>query len=255
MEKLTFSKGDYIFKQGDKSTCAFIIESGKVEFFKETDKGSAHLTTSDQGDIFGEMGLIDEKPRSASAKAVSDVELTVISQDEFFDILYNDPEKGIKFLSVIFERLRQLTAKIEVDSLNSISKILFGRQNYKDTNIKLIPVTHYENVKLPKEGEILKRLPYRIGRQPFEIEKNTFDVNDLLLVDTEPFNVSKNHLAIDKEKNSYKIVDRGSFHGTIVNGETIGGRRNKGECYLKDGKNTMIIGKKDSPFVFDIIIE
>ena len=87
-----FAKGSYIFRQFETGQEAFIIKSGQVEIIKTVQKGD---DTSEQildrleaGAVFGEIALIDNKPRMASAKASSEsVSLHVLSQSQFAAML------------------------------------------------------------------------------------------------------------------------------------------------------------------------
>ena len=59
-----FSKDEVIFRKGETSKYAYIIQSGKVGIFKENDYGKRTLVrTLKKSDLFGEMGLIDKYPR------------------------------------------------------------------------------------------------------------------------------------------------------------------------------------------------
>ena len=60
-----YEEGEVIFNQGEVSDCAFVIEHGKVDIFIEDET----LDTLINGDLFGEMGVLDQKPRSTSARA------------------------------------------------------------------------------------------------------------------------------------------------------------------------------------------
>jgi hypothetical protein len=111
----------------------------------------------------------------------------------------------------------------------------------------------------------LHRFPFRVGRElrvkiidgrVERIERvkreNDLPNNDLYLVDDgEHFNVSREHLQIEKDGESFYIYDRGSEHGTLVEGRQIGGG-GETTTELKDG-NIVTIGTKQSPYVFQFI--
>jgi CRP/FNR family cyclic AMP-dependent transcriptional regulator len=87
-----FDKGNYIFRQFETGQEAFIIKSGIVEIIKTTSNVSGSkeeiLDTLQAGAVFGEIALIDNKPRMASAKAASDnVSLHVLSKSQFSTML------------------------------------------------------------------------------------------------------------------------------------------------------------------------
>ncbi len=72
-----------IFKDGDSANDAFLIESGTVEVIRKSGNTEVVLARLTRGEIFGEMALIDGKPRMASVRAVDAVARVLISQTEF----------------------------------------------------------------------------------------------------------------------------------------------------------------------------
>ena len=74
-----FNGGETIFTEGSSADKAYIIESGFVEIFVGTGKDSLQLNVLGPGDIFGEMGIIDASPRSASARAVNPCRCIMVS--------------------------------------------------------------------------------------------------------------------------------------------------------------------------------
>ena len=70
MTEVEFAAGDEIFAEGDPAEDAFVIDSGEVDIVKEVDGEPVVLARLGAGEIFGEMGLVDDKPRSATASVV-----------------------------------------------------------------------------------------------------------------------------------------------------------------------------------------
>jgi CRP-like cAMP-binding protein len=70
------------------------------------DGGSEALAVLNRGEYFGEMGAIDDKPRSATAIAKGPVTCMSLGRDEFMDMLLNRPQESIDILKVLFQRLR-----------------------------------------------------------------------------------------------------------------------------------------------------
>ncbi|MDI9244681.1 EAL domain-containing protein [Marinobacter sp. CHS3-4] len=77
-----FRAGDVIFKEGEASQSAFLIESGQVEIFTVQDGKHETLNHLADGHVFGELSVLDDNIRSASAKAVTDTLVTMISKDQ-----------------------------------------------------------------------------------------------------------------------------------------------------------------------------
>lgn len=80
---IEFEVGDYIFREREPGDLAFIVKSGRVEIVKSGSHGEAVMATLKPGELFGEMALIDNQPRMASARAVDGpVTLYVLSKTE-----------------------------------------------------------------------------------------------------------------------------------------------------------------------------
>lgn len=96
-------KGQVIFEDGDPGDSMFIILSGSIEIFKENKQIALRISS----DYFGEMSILDCKPRSASARAFSDCELFKITREQFKTFLENKPYIVKEFLVTISERCRK----------------------------------------------------------------------------------------------------------------------------------------------------
>lgn len=98
----TYKAGDTIFKEGDPATELYVIQKGRVGI--QTD--NRILDTLDANTIFGEMALIDGKPRSAAAIAMTDVTLVPVSEKQFLFLVSQTPFFALKLMRVLAGRLR-----------------------------------------------------------------------------------------------------------------------------------------------------
>lgn len=81
-DRLVFYANDMIFAEGDEGNWAYLIQSGKVEIYKTLPNGKElSLAVLGAGRLFGEMALIDYLPRMASARAIEQATLVLISND------------------------------------------------------------------------------------------------------------------------------------------------------------------------------
>ncbi|MFN3076051.1 MAG: cyclic nucleotide-binding domain-containing protein [Alphaproteobacteria bacterium] len=101
-----FSEGEVIFKEGDASLAVYLVVYGEVEILKERGQSSVTLAVMSKGDVFGEMGVIDRKPRSATARARSEVTLEITPRVEYLHELETRPGQALKLISTLVERLR-----------------------------------------------------------------------------------------------------------------------------------------------------
>jgi CRP-like cAMP-binding protein len=94
--------GGVIFRAGDEAHELFVIKSGHVRI----QLGNRTLSDLSVNDIFGEMALIDSEPRSATALAVTDVELVPVSEKQFLFLVGQTPYFALKVMRVLAQRLR-----------------------------------------------------------------------------------------------------------------------------------------------------
>src|SRR5215510_8862544 len=102
-----YEAGEVIIQENDFGDTAYLIEQGQVEVSKALDGQTVHLAYLGAGDIFGEMSMIDEKPRSATVTAVTETVVSELQRDDFFHSLQTDPTVALALLQVLFERLRE----------------------------------------------------------------------------------------------------------------------------------------------------
>jgi CRP/FNR family cyclic AMP-dependent transcriptional regulator len=98
-----FAKGKTIFQEGDRGDEFFIVVRGQVEIVS----GDRHLETLEDDGIFGEMALIDDSPRSATAVALTDVILAPIKENQFLFLVQNAPFFALSVMRVLARRLRR----------------------------------------------------------------------------------------------------------------------------------------------------
>lgn len=113
IHKRAYLAGEYIFYQGDPGIGLYLVIEGKVLIRRESDEGhKITLAVIEKGDFFGELALVDNDKRSASAIAESDTELYIIFKPDLDEFIEKYPKKGIKILQGISEitasRLRTL---------------------------------------------------------------------------------------------------------------------------------------------------
>ena len=108
LNEVSFSEGEEIFSKGDPGDCMYIIYEGQVKIHI----GNYLLNTLINRDFFGDLGLLDSNPRSASATAEKDTLLLRIDQDAFYDLMSHRPEVAQGILQVLCNRIRSQDALI-----------------------------------------------------------------------------------------------------------------------------------------------
>jgi CRP-like cAMP-binding protein len=100
---VTFKAGDIIFRQGDAGQNMYVLLDGEVDILAN----GRHISTLHPGDIFGEMALIDELPRSGSAVADTDCRVAMIDQRRFMFLIQQTPFFALQVMHVMADRLRK----------------------------------------------------------------------------------------------------------------------------------------------------
>jgi len=108
-----FTAGTVLFREGDRGEEMFIIQSGKVKISKKIRGVEKTLATLEKGEFFGEMAILNDKPRSASADVVEDADMLVIDRKTFDVMLRSNVEIAIRFIKRIADRLRETNEQME----------------------------------------------------------------------------------------------------------------------------------------------
>ena len=121
MKRINFEEGQVIFNQGDRSDRCYKVISGAVKIKISSYDNSGALRnivaqTMRHGDVFGEMGIIDDSPRSASAIAVEDTVCVTYTSDEMMDLLESDPKEALAYIHTLIRRLRSNNIKILIEN-------------------------------------------------------------------------------------------------------------------------------------------
>ena len=249
MELKTFRKGDVIIEEGSYGTTAYVIKSGKVEVSELVKNKKIVLAILEEGQIFGEMGLVEDQPRSATVTASEDVQLAVLSRDSFNDLFEKNPKLLLPIIKALFERLRTVNRMLMSKEVPDIVETEECEYSH-DTEFVILSGLNESSSEALGGGELnISKFPFKVGRKHELEEVDVLSDNDLYLQDFPPFNVSRNHFQIDKVGSRYVVIDRGSRLGTIVNGGRI-----HVQSVLNRKENEIIAGPHHSPFAFKLEI-
>lgn len=270
LDELEFPAGHVFFRPGDAGDVAYVLQEGSVELLTGTAEPFTRVGLFVPGDVFGEMALIEERPRAFTARAVTAGKARPMSRDAFEHHLQHDPPSTRQYLRSLFERLRSLTGRLgggtetamiklpaapaEEPSGPVESEFLVAKGKPSEWTVVVHPLTHKAAETLPEDGLIVTRFPLRIGRASAANEREAFDLNDLWLLDNAPYNISRNHCEIDADHAGPIVRDRGSNLGCFVNEERIGGPAVMGYAPLELGDNVVVIGSRMSPYQFRVTV-
>ncbi|MBL8851900.1 MAG: cyclic nucleotide-binding domain-containing protein [Planctomycetaceae bacterium] len=267
MSEQEFGVGDVFFSRGDAGDCAYLLHEGAVELLDGPRNVARRLGP---GTVFGEMGLIEERPRDCTARAASPGRVTVMTRDEFEDGLVRQPGRTLPYVRALFERLRSLATTTAVGDAGSTAAsppestsmivsqpegaLPLGAGEASEWIVDVHPLTHRAAETLPENGLRVAQFPLRIGRASDGAESEARDLNDLWLIDQKPYHVSRNHCEIVIDEHGPIVRDRGSYLGCIVNDEPIGGRIVVSAARLSPGENVLVIGTRMSKYQFRVIV-
>lgn len=237
-----FKTKDIIIKEGDTARgadgVAYKILRGRVEI----QRLGAHIGEAGEGSIIGEMALIHEATRSATAVALTDVEAEVITPDDFQTMLANSPTELVLILKQLVTRLRN------ADDHAALSGTEAAMVATKTSGhpLEMEGLTKESRDALRNNTLKVKAFPFHIGR---EAGCSAISL-DLVLPDEKPYNVSRSHLTLHSMGDTIWAVDQNSTLGSIVNGELIGRMGKTNKTPLRGGRNEIVLGGPDSKFKF-----
>ena len=118
LREARYSANTHIFHEGNQGSGMFIIIDGKVRISKTVPGiGEEAMAILEPGSYFGEMSLIEDRPRSADAIAHSDCQLYELSREQFDYLTFIDKEITMKllwsFVRTLSDRLRETNAKMQ----------------------------------------------------------------------------------------------------------------------------------------------
>ena len=100
-----YKKDSIIFCEGEPGDELFIIQKGSVKIIKITENNEILLAVLKTGDIFGEMALLESKPRAAGAVAYEDCQLMAVNRDNFQQMIKTQPQLIARLTTLLAERI------------------------------------------------------------------------------------------------------------------------------------------------------
>jgi CRP-like cAMP-binding protein len=211
---LELKPGEYVFREGDLGTEMYIINEGRIEILNQIGDEEQVLAVLEKGDFFGEMSVLEDLPRAASARAATDCRLLQINGTTFDQLLQGNPEIAVRMMRKLSRRLREADEQL---------KALMGTK-----------VTPYREVPKPV-AQVVAEGPERLVHVPSGMEfflssgpettigrkdpvTGIFPDIDLTPVDTQR-SVSRRHAKIYRRGSKFFFGEEiGTMNSTFVNG-------------------------------------
>lgn len=213
-----FGAGEGVFSEGDVGVTMYIVQSGKVELFREADGQRRSLGEMQKGDFFGEMSILEGLPRGSSARAVEPSELIEINSMTFDRMIKGNIEIAVRLLRKLSIRLRAAQQKIEELEVADGESCAPSRSNGTARPADGGEVRSGLRLELPEEGTAfpLKVPDTLIGRfDPVTELRPDIDLTEMDLKRS----VSRQHARIVQTAEGFEIIEEvGALNGTFVNG-------------------------------------
>ena len=144
LEEVFLSNGTILFKEGESSKHFYIIRSGKVEVFKRNENGEEiPLALVEEGQSLGEFAMIDQAPRSAWARCLTDVEAVKINETAYQYMLDKLPDWAFSMMQGLISRIRttnEILARngiVDQELLRQIASMEFNGEFTSSVNIQI----------------------------------------------------------------------------------------------------------------------
>ncbi len=109
IDSVVVQAGEVIFHAGDLGDALYIVKSGEVELYvKDTTGQKIVLAVAEKHDIFGELSMLDERPRSATSAALTDCELFLLDRDDLLLLFQKQPDAALNMLAAMSGMLRKV---------------------------------------------------------------------------------------------------------------------------------------------------
>ena len=120
--KINLLPGDYVFREGEFGQTAYIIETGTMELVKYTGDEHTVLTELKKGALFGEMAIIDNSARSASARAKTECVLRVVTEEELKKHLSSSPTASLEMMRRLASYVRTANERLTRDAFAEVAE-------------------------------------------------------------------------------------------------------------------------------------
>jgi CRP-like cAMP-binding protein len=214
---LELKAGEYIFREGDLGTEMYIINEGKVAILNVVGDEEQVLAELEKGDFFGEMSVLEDLPRAASARAATDVRLLQINGSTFDQLLQGNPEIAVRMMRKLSRRLRDAD-----EMLKSLLGTKVGGSRELPLPVAQVPAEGPERLVHPPSGmefHLSNGSETTIGRK--DPVTGIYPDIDLTPVDSQR-SVSRRHAKIYRRGNKYFFGEEiGTMNSTFLNGRRM----------------------------------
>lgn len=209
--------GDYVFREGELGTEMYIINEGKVEILNQVGDEEQLLAVLEKGDFFGEMSVLEDLPRAASARAATDIRLLHINGSTFDQLLQGNPEIAVRMMRKLSRRLRETD-----ELLKSVLGTKAASRELPRPDVQAPPSDAPERLVHPPSGmefQLSNGSETTIGRK--DPVTGIYPDIDLTPVDNQR-SVSRRHSKIYRRGSKFFFGEEiGTMNSTFLNGKRL----------------------------------
>jgi CRP-like cAMP-binding protein len=222
-----YSKGQFVFREGEDGDEMYIIQSGQVAIQKTLRNKKTVLTLLEKGDFFGEMSILERLPRTADAEVIEDSDLITINAQTFGEMIRSNPEIAVRMLRKYSMRMREVSEQMEKQLESRIDGGEFSMPSPDalphqeevpatvpagQTRAYFIGKSTGKIYPVYKDEVLLGRYDSVTGHRP-EIDLTEEDANR---------NVSRRHARLLFKDGTYCVAEEiGTMNGTYINGKKL----------------------------------
>ena len=176
-----YKKKQLIFSEGNRPTCLFYIQKGKVKTFKSNENGKELVVgLFKENDFFGYVDLLENTNYNESAAAMEETELAIIPREDFQELLNSNPNVSKKFIQMLAKNIAENKNKLLGLAYNSLRKkvadaLITLYEKYKSGNDEIFPINITRDNLASIAGTAIESLIRTLG--DFKHEK-LIDIDD-----------------------------------------------------------------------------
>jgi CRP-like cAMP-binding protein len=242
MQTMRVQAGATIFQMGDPSLAVFIVEEGEVAI---TVHDGIEVARLHPGELFGESGVLENRPRAANATAITATSLLVTSAESFVHAFGMKNDRALSLVKLLCRRLRSTSMRVAHGTQLAQSEAVHAAIHLSPDHPRLSGDYHMETVDVT-------HLPFQVGNR-YGGETLSIASNHSCSIPAHgDSTLAAPHFEILRRDGRVGVRDLGTSTGTIVNGTAICRASLTAFVPLRAGDNTVIAGPPQSPFRFRV---
>jgi hypothetical protein len=250
MKDRQIEAGEVIYREGDLGDAVFVVKAGEVEVSRTVSGQMVRLAVLRHGAIFGEMGVLRDRPRSTTVRAIGPVTLLAILKQDFLDTFQSDNPLALTLLQMLCERLLLADSQLLEQQIYSD-----GAMIGEIKQIRILAAAPEVETQIGTDGVIVKKLPFLVGRRKDPGDTGGPAQANLVLHASSSSQLARQHFALEDRDGRLVVHDLESDLGTLVNGRRIASFERSDVADLQFGDNKIQAGGSESPYRFHVIVE